>query len=944
MMNSFKIKASAEYIVPGFSFDLIAVKQLPDMSQKAVAVEWSVCPSDIGINVCDGTLKIDKNIQNIDQLTIYAKDICTSDIVQRTFQVTHTNYSGKLIHFIKNDHLYKGENFSWDLWTYDDKGTAAAIDLSEGGDFGVTAFTQNDHVIVRKRVWGSSYNDWAEQTVTFTLDLQYDNYYIIYGDTKAYTALEEVVKHTNPRIDYARMDDSNHIIAYLSHPPLSDTIFELYLNSVKQNEVVVSVRHIHKQVVFTNLPAAINPWDVMVIKASATFPPAVVTMRNYLNNFYYSANDMGVVFKDSSINLKLWAPTAQQVELLLYSTWAHQPELPDYCLVLERDLVSGTHFITVNRHEFEGFYYLYRLTFTQVDENNDLFAKTSYAVDPYTCGLSVNGECGVLLDLDSAEVTPVNWCKDKKPPLLAKEDAIIYELHVRDFTIAAESGVKDEFRGKYLGVAETGCCYVSADGVRVSTGIDSLVELGITHVHLLPIFDFATVDETQLEFSGERNWGYDPKNYNVPDGSYSLDPYNPLLRIKETRQMIQGLHKNGIRVVMDVVYNHMHETTNLDKIVPGYYFRTDDQGRFTNGSGCGNELATERPMVSKLITDSIMHWVNDYKIDGVRLDLMELMDLDTMKNIVKQTQAADPSILIYGEPWKGGDSPLANGTYRGCQKNEEFSIFNDFFRDAIRGNNNPGHGFVNGGQHHALNCHNIVEGLKGFTTSLTVKPVESINYVDAHDNYTLWDHIEKSQNPGLRTGNYQQNISDTPLEDILVRQNLLALGIILTAQGIPFLHGGVEVLRTKNGDHNSYKSSDEINAFHWQDKVRFKSVFDYVKGLIELRSTHPAFRMSTRKLVEDHLSVYSAHHDENSGVIVAYFRNYANGDSWRDIVVIYNATTIENYAINDLLPHPESGVWQVVVNHEQAGTKTLSEHACGNLPPLKSHSLLVIHS
>ena len=280
---------------------------------------------------------------------------------------------------------------------------------------------------------------------------------------------------------------------------------------------------------------------------------------------------------------------------------------------------------------------------------------------------------------------------------------------------------------------------------------------------------------------------------------------------------------------MDVVYNHMQDTRNFDNIVPAYYFRTDYRGRFTNGSGCGNEIATERPMVRKYIIDSIKSWIKDYHIDGFRFDLMELIDLDTVKEIIKEINNINDSIIIYGEPWKGGYSPVKNGTIRGSQQNQGFSVFNDVFRDYIRGDNKPSLGFINGNQHDGPTAWNIIEGLKGSINTLTKLPEESINYIDAHDNYTIWDQIEKSLNPSIENGKYRKFKEVNPLDNELVRRNLLGLSIILMSQGIPFIHGGSEILRTKNGDHNSYRSSDSINSFYWKDKGRHIEVFNYVK-------------------------------------------------------------------------------------------------------------------
>lgn len=830
--HDFLIKASENFVTPGFALDLVAVREFVDYRRECVDVVWSVSPEHAGITLVNGRLKVAKNVHDIEQITVSCTELATGLHATRYFPIAESARHGALVHFIKSDHIYAGENFYWDLWTYGEAQEATAVTFGERTDFGVCALSQNKHVIARKKTWGLDWcNDWSEQSISFELDKVQDNYYIIDGETSIYTSLYDVICRTNPRIEYAVMDDPETIIVYLSHPPIIGTNFELYINSIRQHDIGVLHKNEKKQIVLIHLPHTVKPNDLLEIRANHTFLPHKVTMRKFLDNFYYSGDDMGVVFSHSNISLRLWAPTARMVELLTYAQWQNEVDQPDHCFALHFDVTSGTHYVQVNRLEFEYKFYLYRLYFDDIDIRGNQYTRITYAVDPYAHAIGLNGERGVLLDLNSPELTPSNWHSDKRPSLMAKEDSIIYEMHLRDFTIAPQSGVSEELRGKFLGASQVGLSYTdTASGERVSTGIDSLVELGITHAHILPFFDFSSVDETKLDEKDNRNWGYDPKNYNAPDGSYSLDPYAPSLRIKEARRMIQGFHQNGIRVVMDMVYNHMTDTSNLDNIVPGYYFRSDSYGKFTNGSGCGNELATEHPMVGKFIIDSILHWINDYKIDGIRLDLMELMDINTMHKIVDKVHAIDSSLLVYGEPWKGGDSPLIHGTYRGSQRGHNFSIFNDVFRDAIRGTNHPSCGFVNGEQHVSERALHVIDGLKGSIHNLTDRAFESINYADAHDNYTLWDHIEKSQSPELAMGSYRQDLADNLLDNILVRQNLLALGIIFTALGIPFIQGGVEILRTKNGDHNSYKSGDEVNAIHWQDKITYKPIFEYVQG------------------------------------------------------------------------------------------------------------------
>lgn len=933
----YEIKSSENFITPDIELELIAIKNISTIQSIQAEAIWSYNPDIPGISLINNKIYLSSEAQSLNEITIHCTISENNLTLTRTYKVIHTTRKKPLIHFINNNHNYSGADFTWDIWSYENKDKHANIDFTNHSDFGITANAEHSNIIIRKKIWGHNWhNDWADQTIAFKLDMQYDNYYIVYGVNKLYTSITDIILLMNPRILYAVMDDKAEIKAYLSHAPIDATKFKLYINSEIQPNVRYFVHH--QEVILNNLPLNIKPSDLLEIRADSTFPPAKVVIRNYLNNFDYLDNDMGVTFLDSKIRLRLWAPTAKRVEVLLYNEWVNQQSHPNHIFVLNRE--NNTWLTEINRHEFENQNYLYRLYFDDINSVGNKTTTITYALDPYAYAVNINGHCGVLIDINTKDVLPAGFINHSVSKLKHKEDAIIYEMHIRDFTIANNSGVEQDLRGKFLGAAKSETIYADKQKF-VATGIDSLVELGITHVHLLPIFDFSSVDETISDDISNRNWGYDPQNYNAPEGSYSLNPDDPKSRIIELRHMIQEFHNKGLSVIIDVVYNHMTNTDNMNAIVPGYYFRSDEFGKYTNGSGCGNELATEKPMVRKFILDSILHWIKDYKIDGIRFDLMELIDLDTMKLIVEKAHLVNPDILIYGEPWSGGDSPLKNRTYRGTQKNNNFSIFNDLLRNAIRGSNYPGQGFINGEQHNAIIGYRIIEGLKGSTTELTSYPGESINYVDAHDNYTLWDHIEKSSDYSITK--YRENIPANPFESNLVRQNLLALGLILTAQGIPFIHGGAEMLRTKQGDHNSYKSSDNINAFNWADKLKFKEVFNYVKGLIQLRKAHPAFRMTSKEMIEKHLNIYMAH-NEHSGVIISHFHNHANNDSWQDIIVIYNATTIDNYSINSFIPQTNKNNWHVVVNHDKSGIETIAEFKKEDLPSLKSHSILVIHS
>ncbi|QLE78408.1 type I pullulanase [Francisella sp. Scap27] len=938
-----QIKASENTISKGYPLEIIAIKESVSGIQEIVDVDWQISPKLDGIKLLDNKLTISPEV-DITKVEISCISKNDKNIkATRDFVVNNEKRKGSLVHFIKKDRQYNGDNFCWDLWTYNEGKKAKPVELSHINDFGVYNTTNKSNLIARKKTWSDHWqDDWSEQTIAFDISSKADNYYIIHGDENIYTSLREAINRLNPTITYAVMDEPNKIAAYLSEKVRVGTIFELWINSKNIKDVCIVAKQNTKQLIFTNLPPDIKGSDLIEIRANNTFLPTKVVMGNYLDKFYYPDNDMGVVFNDENVSIRLWAPTAIKVDLLLFDEDNPNNSIDfNHIYQLKNEEGYGTFFINLTREQCENKYYLFKLYFDELDANGDKYTKTTYARDPYAYGLSINGQKGFILDIDNLELKPTDWDNQNFTEISNPQDAIIYEAHIRDFTISDDSGVEKLYKGKFLGAVQGNTKYIEQDQ-SVSTGIDSIVELGITHIHLLPIFDFSSVDETKLHKKNNRNWGYDPENYNAPDGSYSINPFDPSQRILGVRTMVQEFHNKNIGVVMDMVYNHMTDTTNLDKIVPKYYFRTDLYGRFTNGSGCGNEVASERPMVSKFIQDSVLHWVKNYKIDGLRFDLMELIDLDTIKNIVEKAKKINPSALIYGEPWKAADSPLMNCTYKGTQRNNDFAIFNDTFRDAVRGNNAPGNGFINGSTHNSELMGKVVEGLYGSVHTLTANANESVNYVDAHDNYTLWDQIEKSQNHSLKTGDYRKNLPENIFDNHIVRQNALAMSIILTAQGIPFIHGGAEFLRTKHGDHNSYKSGDDINAYHWSDKLHNKVFFDFIKGLITIRRNHPALRMSSPEMIKNHLTITPAYNDYNSGVIIAHFKDYANGDSWKDIVIVYNATAIDNYDINAQLPTNDNDIWHIVANHEKAGEETIKQAKIGEIPMLKSHSIMIL--
>lgn len=640
----------------------------------------------------------------------------------------------------------------------------------------------------------------------------------------------------------------------------------------------------------------------------------VVDMKDILDDakYYYDKDDLGLTYTQETSTFKVWAPTAEKVYLTLYND-AADTEGKDVLMNREG---CGVWSDKIDE-DLDGKFYTYKVVFPDGTINE--------AVDPYAKGVSINGEKSAIIDL--SKTNPLGFESSKGPDIQSSADAIVYEMHVRD--MSSQKGNNFEHEGKYLALTETG--RTTADGSAI--GLDHLKELGITHVQIQPVYDYQTVDELNPEAS--YNWGYDPQNYNVPEGSYSTDPSDPYCRVNEFKQMVQAMHDNNIGVIMDVVYNHTYNTEGcLNKIVPGYYYRTADDGSFTNGSGCGNEIASEKPMVRKYIKDSVKYWAEEYNIDGFRFDLMGIIDKDTMKQIVSELRnEVNPNIIIYGEPWSGGTSGLAssNQTLKGTQKGYNFGVFNDNLRNAIKGDSDGnGKGFATGASNKESE---IVEGAQGAINTIAQDPTEVVSYVTAHDNLNLWDKVIKCM--GYDAINpYACITEDNVLDNEAVKRDLLANGIVLTSQGIAFMHSGEEILRTKFGDHNSYKSPDEINMVRWENKDIYKDVFDFYKGLIELRKNHPAFRMTSANMVKDKFNAYV----EKDGVVAFTLGSHANGDIWNNIVVIYNAN--ETSKTVDL---PVKGNWNIVVDDKKAGTSTIETLHNTATVEVKPISMMVLY-
>jgi pullulanase len=591
----------------------------------------------------------------------------------------------------------------------------------------------------------------------------------------------------------------------------------------------------------------------------------------YDNYPVYAGRDLGVKYTPLKTTFKIWAPKATEVKLRLFDAGDGGEALSTISLAKGN---KGVWFAAINKDVKNKYY-----TFQVLEDGKWLLE----APDIYAKAVGVNGKRGMVVDLPSTN--PKNWIKDQKPALKNFTDIIIYELHMRDISIDPNSGI--QHKGKYLGLAETGT--KNPDGA--STGLDHIKELGVTHVHLLPCFDFNSVDETK-PLSNQYNWGYDPLNYNVPEGSYSTNPYDGNVRIKEFKKMVQTLHQNGLRVILDVVYNHTSDInhSNFSQFAPGYFYRHNPDGSYSNATGCGNEVASEMPMARKFMIESVVYWAKEYHLDGFRFDLMGVHDITTMNMISDTLHKIDPTIFIYGEGWTAGNSPLPEAL-RAVKKNvsklHEEAVFSDDLRDGLKGGwgDIKEKGFVSGNikmdesvkfgivasiPNPQVNYH-LVNYDKG---PWAAEPNQTISYVSCHDDNTLFDRL-KISNP---------NASEADL----IKMDKLANAIVLTSQGVSFLHSGAELLRTKQGVANSFNQPDSINQIEWSRKTKYKGVFDYYKGLVALRKKHPAFRMPSAKMINEHLRFVDT---GVPGLVCYQLSNNANGDKWKNILVILNGNT-----------------------------------------------------
>ncbi|MFZ1691502.1 MAG: type I pullulanase [Trichococcus flocculiformis] len=620
---------------------------------------------------------------------------------------------------------------------------------------------------------------------------------------------------------------------------------------------------------------------------------------NDFDNYFSYDGELGALYEKEGTLLRVWTPTAKSVEVWIYADDSFKGPSTKIEMVQKPKGIFEA-YLPGDQH---GTIYVYKILFL----NN----RESISVDPYARATTVNGTKSVIADLN--RTNPDGW-GERLPAFGLPEEAIIYELHIRDFSISETSGIVN--KGKFLGLTEKNT--QNASGRK--TGLDYLIDLGITHIQILPMFDYATVDEANLT-EPQYNWGYDPLNYNVPEGSYSTDPFDPFNRIFELKQMIRTLHENGLRVIMDVVYNHVYDPKDqaLERTVPGYFYRYNADGSLANGTGVGNDTASERHMMRKYIIDSVKYWAKEYHLDGFRFDLMGIHDSVTMNAIREALDKIDPSIIIIGEGWEMS-TPLPEDL-KASQKNAQamprIAHFNDSIRVALKGSDfgdEKDRGFISGKNYlEDLLLRNIKGAMHLSSHSSYVDPEQVIQYVEAHDNLTLYDKLLRS------------NPDDS--EEVRIKRHTLATSIVLLSQGVPFIHGGQEFLRTKAGVANSYQSPDEINQFEWERVTTFQESVAYVKGLIALRKSEYLFRLHTHEEIDAHFTMLS----ENFNIIAFSLTN-----SEKKYIVIFNGNR------SDVIFRIQKGKYAILVEDNQVFLESMPEAVLMEKILVKAHTTSVL--
>lgn len=797
-----------------------------------------------------------------------------------------------VVHYLRYDGAYD----PWNLWLWPDGAEGAVYEFTEEDEFGKVARAtvpgtkdvSRVGIIVRT-------NEWAKDVAEDRFVDQFDTngvaeIWLIQGEPEIYyskpttgpkflgasiESLREISLTTNEKVDTSQLDISTFTIESSTGNVEIASIKSKFVNPVSSELVVTLKKDLDLGSSYQITSTYFGRRELV--------PGAVYSSKAFEDQFHFDGQ-LGPIYSKASTTLRVWAPTAQNVNVLVYQST--DGELAERLPMKKQSKGTWELKLTGDQHLTV---YNYEVEFT---------SRKVEAVDPYVYSATVNGKRGVIVDLGrtNPEGWPVRQAKFSGSP----SDAVIYELHVRDLGMNESSGITN--KGKFLSLTEAGT-KTPEGGI---TGIDAILDTGITHLQLIPIYDYASIDETK---NTSFNWGYDPLNYNVPEGSYATDPYDPISRIRELKTAIAYLNSRGIRVIMDVVYNHVYDVSShsFQKIVPGYYFRTNADGSWANGTGVGNEVASERSMAKKFIVESATYWAKEYRLGGFRFDLMGIHDVETMNQIRKSVSRIDPTFIIIGEGWNMGNilTSEQKANQLNAYKMPGIAHFNDGIRDGVKGSvfNGPDNGWATG---KASARNQVMDGIVGqiaYGDGIggqwgEIQPTQSVTYVEAHDNLTLHDKLVKSV----------PNASATERS----RLHRFASSIALLAQGVAFVHAGQEFERSKDGDENSYKSPDRINALRWLERAKNKTTVDYFKGLIELRKTHPAFRMTTADQVRKNLKFFGPKE------LIAYELNgKAVRDNWSKVIVVHNPTAGE-VALD--IP---SGNWTVVVSGDKAGIVSL---------------------
>ena len=789
------------------------------------------------------------------------------------------------LHYRRNDDTSNDRScyVPWNIWAWDmtNGGNGAAYEFTGYDDYGVYVDLDLDLIsggqpiellgfIVRTDTWSKDPD--GDRSITIEPETP-DGIQEVFVRTTEATIFDTQENACKSIVNYAMLRDARTISVYFK--PLANDFkaysprFSMTVNGEEYTGFTMGEYDASFKQADLILEDDIDLCDTVTV--SYRFDPTwtnkvALMMTNYFDTeefnerYVYDGNDLGVSFDNedapAATTFKVWAPTSTAMLLRIYNTGDYMTEKEPAAEYTMEKAEKGVFRFTVPE-DLDGKYYTYVVTNSK---------GTNEVTDPYAKSAGVNGRRGMVVNFKKLNSGIEGWAEDTRPFEGNAVDAVIYEAHVRDMTISPTSGVTEKNRGKFLGLAETGTTYTE-DGVTVSTGLDHLKELGITHIQLQPFYDYSSVDETSSgnEMSKENyNWGYDPLNYNVLEGSYSTDPYDGAVRIREFKQMVMALHEAGISINMDVVYNHTSasENSNLNLLVPYYYYRTKSNGAFYNGSGCGNELASERAMVNKFFRESCRFWIDEYHLSGFRFDLMGLIDNQTMIDIYKDCSALYPQIMVYGEPWTGGSTKLKAGTSDTklteqttvqaslaqdffCGDGALVGAFNDVIRDAVRGGNSPGKGYVQGSTDNASLIAMCLEGRFSKETVKTqaINPNQVLNYVSCHDNYTLYDQLVQTMN-----------------EDRLPLAYTQADAIVFLSEGVPFIQEGEEFMRSKldpdtgKYEGNSYNVGDFINVMDYSLKIKNSDICEKIREMIAFRKEHEAFRLASRDAIKERLT------------------------------------------------------------------------------------------